>query len=186
MEPRTSLYLSVLVAASAAIVVPAQAQQFGGSTYIINTDQNLGKGPCFEFTGDNFVLQATACQSKATQQWNIFFIQNYAPYEAYVIQNRARGTCIAVENNSLATAAPLVESACDFSNPSQHWRRASGSATYPTNYGIGTKSKLLNGRSGKCIDTWPARNGYGYVQQYDCKSANIYLYQMFTFHWMPK
>jgi hypothetical protein len=106
------------------------------------------------------------------QMWNWIPAGSYPNGSpSYVFQNVSNTTCLAVENNSLANAALVVERTCDFSNPSQHWIQLTSGLP-------GVQTKWMNGRSAKCLDIWNNNNGTVF-QQYDCAKANIWPQQMF-------
>jgi len=132
---------------------------------------------CWDFaegdTSNNVTLQVWGCQTDK-QQW-FAWLYPWTPGSQQVRVNfisRSNGTCIAVENDSLANGARIVQRACDLDNPSQQWVRLTRD---PYLY---NKSKYMNVRSGKCMDAPYSSNGT-VLQQWTCASASYWPQQMF-------
>lgn len=166
--------LAVLLLVNAA---PAEAGGIG-----VFRMYNSNNGRCLDFAARDpnqinapfGTLQQWSCGGSTAynQQWNWIPMGSYPNGSpSYVFQNLNNATCIAVENDSLANAARIVERVCDFSNPSQHWIQLTRDLP-------GKETKWMNGRSGKCLDIWNNNNGTVF-QQYDCAKANIWPQQMF-------
>lgn len=151
----------------------------GAQYSYIQVDNSPGK--CLDFdTSGILYLQVWNCagSSAYNQRWYWHYVQSYSNSAAYVIQNAATGTCIGVENNSLADAAKLVQKTCNSTDTSQHWIRLTQDPY------IQTKSKYMNGLSGKCMDIHSTTNGTSF-QQYDCASSKYWGPQMFRASLIP-
>ncbi|MEK8033710.1 RICIN domain-containing protein [Ideonella sp. DXS29W] len=142
---------------------------YHGQGFIVNSSY----GKCLQFApGDlsNFVtMQLGSCggNSAIHQQWNFLAVGN----NTYLFQNAMNYTCAAVEDDSLANGARIVQRTCDMNNRSQHWIQT---AKAP----FGTKTRWINSLSGKCLDAWNRNNGT-VLQQYDCASSSNWPQQGF-------
>jgi hypothetical protein len=168
------LLVASLVAACSVGALSASAQYYGQG-FIKNTSYNK----CLDFAaGDlspSVTLQLWSCggNSALNQQWNFIPAGQYpngAP--SYLFQNAMNFTCAAVENDSLLNAARIVQRPCDANNPSQHWIMTAPNAL------LNTKTRWMNGRSGKCLDAWTSANGT-VLQQYTCASSSNWPQQGF-------
>jgi len=141
---------------------------------------NHSNNKCLDFAGGNLsnavTLQQWGCAGPYAhnQQWNWIGVGRYGVSDAYIFQNEQNKTCIAVENNSLANAARVVQRACDASNPSQHWIQLQRGVP-------GTRTKWMNGRSGKCLDV-PFDSDGTVFQQYTCANTQYWAPQLFIGH----
>jgi hypothetical protein len=164
---------------TAAISAPLSVEAAGPQYSYIQVDNSPGKCLDFDTTGIPY-LQVWNCagNSAYNQRWYWHYITSYSNGAAYVIQNAATGTCIGVENNSLDNAAKLVQTTCNSGDPSQHWIRLTRDPY------IHTKSKYMNGRSGKCMDIYNTSNGTLF-QQYACDSRKYWAPQMFRASLIP-
>lgn len=184
------MLVSLAFVASVLSLPVAMAQSpYKGDAFI----RNHANGKCLDFArgdrSDSVTLQQWPCASNVSdlrqtnhQQWWLINITGRYPNNApaYVFQNAANFTCIAVENDSLANAARIVQRQCDVNNPSQHWIMLTRADPIER----GMKTKWMNGRSGKCLDIWNNDNGTVF-QQYDCAKASYWPQQMFSFIWVP-
>jgi len=151
----------VLVQSPARAQVPVPAQAF----------VNAGAAKCLDFdlpgtaqNPDGVTLQIWQCPpgygTQPNQRWGLIPVGS----NAWAIQNMATSRCIAVEGDSTANAALLVQRQCDFNNPSQLW---SGSLAPSSTFGRSVTGKWVNVRSGKCMDA-PYKTNGTVLQQYDC------------------
>lgn len=171
-------FLGLTGLTSALMMLPL-ASTASAEGYIVNHTN----GKCLDFAAgyfDNSVtLQQWSCGGNYAyhQQWRFINAGSYPNQASYIFQNVRNGTCVAVENDSLANAARIVQRPCDASNPSQHWIQLTRDV-------LGVKTKWMNGRSAKCLDIW--NNGNGTVfQQYDCAKASYWPQQMFVINLVP-
>jgi len=169
-----SALFASFVAAASFVPAPALADHFGQG-FIRNTSYNK----CLDFAAGNLspsvTLQLWSCggNSAINQQWNFIPAGSYpnsAP--SYLFQNAMNYTCAAVENDSLSNGARIVQRPCDANNPSQHWIMTAPNAL------LNTKTRWMNGRSGKCLDAWSSANGT-VLQQYTCASSSSWPQQGF-------
>lgn len=147
--------------------------------YVIKMHLDNNPSQCLDFTNGNLsngvTLQVWRCNNNyENHHWWAHVVSPYYPGNSMVVafQNFANGTCIAVEDNSLANGARLVQRACDSRNPSQQWIRLTRDGF------IDRKSKYMNMRSGKCMDAPYASNGT-VMQKWDCARASYWPQQMF-------
>ncbi|MBB3275971.1 MULTISPECIES: RICIN domain-containing protein [unclassified Pseudoxanthomonas] len=145
-------------------------------------DNNASK--CLDFTaGDmsnNVTLQLWGCANNYNHQlWWVYGLPYAGNDQIRVMfQNFNNATCIAVENDSIANGARLVQRICDVNNPSQQWIRLTRGPN------MGDRSKFMNIRSGKCMDAPYSSNGT-VLQQWDCASASYWPQQMFRGTFIP-
>jgi Ricin-type beta-trefoil lectin domain-like len=174
----SALLASLAIGASIASA-PVSAQNFGQG-FIKNVSYNK----CLDFSAGNLsnavTLQLWTCAGNAAinQQWNFIPAGSYpngAP--SYLFQNAMNYTCAAVENDSLSNAARVVQRTCDANNPSQHWIQTASGV-------LNTKTRWMNGRSGKCLDAWSSANGT-VLQQYTCASSSNWPQQGFQNELFP-
>lgn len=166
-------------AVAAMVLMPLSSQAAGPQYSYIQLDNNGGK--CLDFdTGSMKYLQVWNCagSSAYNQRWYWHYVMSYSNGAAFVLQNAATGTCVGVEHNSLENAAKLVQVACNSNDPGQHWIRLTRDGY------IQTKSKYMNGRSGKCMDIYYPGNGTLF-QQYACDSRKYWGPQMFRASLIP-
>ncbi len=133
-------------------------------------DQNKS---CIQFEStnpaDNVPLRSAPCAgySAYQQHWTVVSAGHRPDGKDIVLlQNWLTRTCIAVENNSMANAARLVQRACNVNDTGQQWWWATRDA-------MGVKSKWLNVNSGKCLDMYTNP-----MQQYDCAPQSYWWPQM--------
>jgi hypothetical protein len=181
LEMKLKFFLGLAAFTSALMMLPQGA--VAGEGYIVNH----ANGKCLDFAAGNFTnsvtLQQWSCGGKYAyhQRWRFLGLGiGIYPNQAssYVFQNVRNGTCAAVENDSLANAARIVQRPCDLSNPSQHWIQLTRDV-------LGVKTKWMNGRSAKCLDIWNNNNGTVF-QQYDCAKASYWPQQMFVIDAVPR
>ncbi len=175
---KLDLAVSTLIASlaiGASIAPLSVSAQNLGQGFIRNTAYNK----CLDFAaGDlsnSVTLQLWTCGGNAAinQQWNFIPAGSYpnsAP--SFLFQNAMNYTCAAVENDSLSNTARIVQRPCDANNPSQHWIMTAPNAL------LNTKTRWMNGRSGKCLDAWSSANGT-VLQQYTCASSSSWPQQGF-------
>ncbi|UOV00446.1 RICIN domain-containing protein [Pseudoxanthomonas mexicana] len=154
----------------------AAAQQYS----YIQVDNNPGKCLDFDTAGATPYLQVWGCAGAAAynQRWYWHYVMSYSGSAAYMLQNAATGTCVGVQNQSLGNAAKLVQVWCNSTDPSQHWIRLTRDAN------ISSRSKYMNGNSGKCMDIYSTSNGTAF-QQYDCATSSYWAPQMFRASLIP-
>lgn len=169
----------------AALLAPSvsSAQQAIGPAALVQMRLDSNFNQCWDFAeGDtsNYVtLQVWGCQADK-QQWYAT-PYNWTPGSSqfrYNFMSRSNGTCIAVENDSMANGARIVQRPCDYNNPSQQWVRLT------RDNDLRTKSKYMNARSGKCMDAPYSSNGT-HFQQWDCAKASYWAQQMFRAALIP-
>lgn len=138
---------------------------------------------CWDFaegnTSNNVTLQVWGCQTNK-QQW-VAWVYPWTPGSQQIMvnfQSVSNGTCISVENNSLANGARIVQRACDMNDPSQQWIRLTRDPY------LDNRSKYMNVRSGKCMDAPYSSNGT-VLQQWTCASASYWPQQMFRAVMIP-
>lgn len=181
---KTNFFCGALFASLAIgiAMTPASASaQYHGQGFIYHNSS----GKCLDFaaydTSNSVTMQLWTCggNSAVNQQWNFIPAGQYPNNAAsYLFQNAANFTCAAVENDSLANAAKIVQRPCDANNPSQHWIHLANSV-------IGsTKTRWMNGRSAKCLDVWSNSNGT-VLQQYTCANNSNWGPQGFETHLFP-
>jgi hypothetical protein len=179
--PIRGAVLSLLTLA-AAFAVKAETSQLAvhGQGFIVNH----AYGKCLDFaSGDlsnNVNLQLWSCGGRVAlnQQWNFYPAGSYPNgASSYIFQNAMNYTCAAVEDDSLADGAKIVQRWCDASNPSQHWIQTATGL-------LGTRTRWMNGRSGKCLDAWTSADGT-VLQQYACAQTSNWPQQGFRIDIIP-
>jgi Ricin-type beta-trefoil lectin domain-like len=180
---KTKFVFSTLFAflAIGASIVPASVSAAAlGQGFIVNS----ANGKCLDFAAGNLsntvTLQQWPCggNSAINQQWNFIFTGFYPNNSSsYLFQNAMNFTCAAVEGNSLANAARIVQRPCDASNPSQHWIQLTAGV-------LSSKTRWMNGRSAKCLDIWNTSNGTVF-QQYTCAGSSSWPSQGFRADLFP-
>lgn len=172
--------LLVSLAIGAAVTpMPALASHQGqGFIY------NAANGKCLDFSAGNLsnavTLQQWTCggNTAINQQWNFIPAGSYPNgASSYIIQNAMNYTCMAVENDTTANAARIVQRTCDATNSSQHWIQL-------TNGVLGVQTRWMNGRSAKCLDIWNGSNGTVF-QQYTCAGSSTWPAQGFRVSLFP-
>ena len=154
--------------------------EYHGQGFIVNTAYSK----CLDFAAydlsNNVTLQLQTCGGNKTinQQWNFIPAGHYPNgASSYLFHNAANFTCAAVENDSTANGARIVQRPCDANNPSQHWIQTANAVP-------GTKTRWMNGRSAKCLDAWSSNNNT-VLQQYTCASSSSWPQQGYRVDIIP-
>ncbi len=171
-----ALLVSLALGAST-IPSPASAQYQGQGAVV-----NSANGKCLDFAAGDLsnavTLQQWACTGNINQQWNFIPAGSYPNgASSYIFQNAMNFTCMAVESDSVANAARIVQRPCDANNPSQHWIQLTSGV-------LGVKTRWMNGRSAKCLDIWNNSNGTVF-QQYTCANSSNWGPQGFRIDLFP-
>jgi hypothetical protein len=163
-----------------ATVPTSSAAGLHGQGFIVN----VANGKCLDFAAGDLsnavTLQQWPCAGNGAinQQWNFIPAGSYPNgASSYLLQNAMNFTCAAVEGDSLANAARIVQRPCNASNPSQHWIQLANGV-------LGTQTRWMNGRSAKCLDIWNSNNGTVF-QQYTCASSSNWPQQGFRADLFP-
>jgi hypothetical protein len=162
-------------------IVPASVSATNlGQGFIVNA----ANGKCLDFAAGDLsnavTLQQWPCggNNAINQQWNFIPAGSYPNNSpSYLFQNAMNYTCAAVEGDSLANAARIVQRPCDANNPSQHWIQLTVGV-------LSSKTRWMNGRSAKCLDIWNTGNGTVF-QQYTCANSSSWPSQGFRADLFP-
>ena len=181
-------FLSAAIALSVLALSTIPAAKADTPTYFGTAQAmvNDGAQKCLDFYAgppssdpDAYALQLWDCMGyyQPNKQWRWIGVgkDGEGDWDTFAFQNVATNTCIAVENNSMADGARLVQATCDYTNPGQLWIRATKiGPSKPATY----RTKWINVNSGKCMDAWNKDNGVK-LQQWTCQFTRYWWQQEF-------
>lgn len=168
---------ATLLIAAAISPSTSSAQEAVGPAFHVQMRLDNKFGQCWDFqegdTSNYVTLQVWGCASRKQIWYATPYAWTHSKQFRFNFMSASNGTCIAVEDDSMANGARIVQRPCDYSNPSQQWVRLT------RDINLLTKSKYMNVRSGKCMDAPHSTNGTVF-QQWDCARSSYWAQQMFT------